>query len=79
VWLVMLALLTSCAGTGLMAWSQRHVNVGLTSILSLLTAVIASAGGRLFFDQQLTVAQLVGGTGVLVGLAGVLAAQFSRS
>ena len=79
VWLVMLALLTSCAGTGLMAWSQRHVNVGLTSILSLLTAVIASAGGWLFFDQQLTVAQLVGGTAVLVGLAGVLAAQFSRS
>ena len=77
LWIVMLAVFAGCFGHTLMTWAQRHVNVGVASILVLATTVLTAAGGWIFFGQELSVVQIVAGFVVLVALGGVLLLQLS--
>lgn len=77
LWLVLLSLLAGCAGHVLMTWAQRHVNVGVASIMILGSIVVTAAGAWVFFDQRLSVAQIVGGIVVMVALSVVLLIQVS--
>jgi drug/metabolite transporter (DMT)-like permease len=77
LWVAMLALLAGCLGHTLMTWAQRHVNVGIASIMILGTTVVTAAGGWIFFDQALTALQIIGGAVVLAGLSGVLLLQLA--
>jgi drug/metabolite transporter (DMT)-like permease len=64
-------------GHTLMTWAQRHVNVGVASIMVLGTVIVTAAGGWIFFDQALNAVQIIGGFVVLVALSGVLLLQLS--
>lgn len=75
LWIVLLALLAGCTGHILMTWAQRHVNIGVASIMVLGTIVVTAAGGWIFFDQALSWLQIVGGFVVIVALSGVLLIQ----
>jgi drug/metabolite transporter (DMT)-like permease len=77
LWVVLLAVLAGCAGHVLMTWAQRHVNIGVASIMVLGTTVVTATGGWIFFDQTLTALQICGGLVVLVGLSGVLLLQLA--
>jgi len=77
LWVAMLALLAGCLGHTLMTWAQRHVNVGIASIMILGTTVVTAAGAWICFDQALTAIQIAGGAVVLVGLSGVLMLQIA--
>jgi len=77
LWIVLLAVLAGCLGHTFMTWAQRHVNVGVASIMVLGTTVVTAAGGWVFFDQALTAVQIVGGMIVLIALSGVLLLQLS--
>ena len=67
----LLALVAGCAGHGMMTWAQKHVNVGVASVMILATTVVTAVGGWVFFDQTLTAGQLVAGAVVLAAIAGV--------
>jgi drug/metabolite transporter (DMT)-like permease len=77
VWIFLLAVFAGCLGHTLMTWAQRHVNVGVASIMVLGTTIVTSAGGWIFFGQELNVVQIVGGLVVLAALGGVLLFQLS--
>jgi drug/metabolite transporter (DMT)-like permease len=77
LWIFMLAVFAGCLGHTLMTWAQRHVNLGVASIMVLGTTIVTAAGGWVFFDQALNVVQIVGGFVVLVALGGVLLLQLS--
>lgn len=77
LWIFLLAVLAGCLGHTLMTWAQRHVNVGVASIMVLGTTIVTAAGGWIFFDQALNAVQIVGGFVVLVALGGVLLFQLS--
>jgi drug/metabolite transporter (DMT)-like permease len=77
LWVTLLALLAGCSGHVLMTWAQKHVNLGIASIMVLGTTVVTAAGAWIFFDQALSALQIVGGVVVLVGLGGVLKFQIS--
>jgi drug/metabolite transporter (DMT)-like permease len=77
LWIVMLAVFAGCFGHTLMTWAQRHVNVGVASVMVLATTVLTAAGGWVFFGQELTVVQIVAGFVVLIALGGVLLFQLS--
>ena len=77
LYVVLLALLAGCTGHVLMTWAQKHVNLGIASIMVLGTTVVTAAGGWIFFGQALSAVQIVGGFLVLTGLSGVLLLQIS--
>ena len=77
LWIFLLAVLSGCMGHTLMTWAQRHVNVGVASIMVLATTIVTVGGAWIFFDQALSVVQIVGGFVVLAGLGGVLLLQLS--
>jgi drug/metabolite transporter (DMT)-like permease len=77
LWIVLLALLAGVTGHTLMSWAQRHVNIGVASIMVLGTTVVTATGAWIFFDQALSAVQIVGGIVVLIGLSGVLLLQLS--
>jgi drug/metabolite transporter (DMT)-like permease len=77
LWVTLLALLAGCTGHVLMTWAQKHVNVGIASIMVLGTTVITAIGAWIFFDQALSPLQIAGGVVVLIGLSGVLLFQIS--
>jgi drug/metabolite transporter (DMT)-like permease len=77
LWVFLLAIIAGCLGHTLMTWAQRHVNVGVASIMVLATTVVTAAGGWIFFGQSLTAVQIVGGLVVLAALSGVLLLQLN--
>jgi drug/metabolite transporter (DMT)-like permease len=77
LWIVLLTVLTGCAGHGLMTWAQKHVDVGLASVMVLGSLVVTAGGAWVFFDQELRAVQIVGGLVTLAALAGVLGVQFA--
>jgi drug/metabolite transporter (DMT)-like permease len=77
LWIFLLAVLAGCLGHTFMTWAQRHVNVGVASIMVLGTVIVTAAGGWIFFDQALNPVQIFGGFVVLVALSGVLLLQLS--
>jgi drug/metabolite transporter (DMT)-like permease len=78
VYLTALALVAGCAGHSLMSWAQKHVNVGVASVMILGTTVVTAVGAWVFFDQELTAAQIAAGAVVLGAISGVLALQLRR-
>jgi drug/metabolite transporter (DMT)-like permease len=77
LWIVLLALIAGVAGHTLMSWAQRHVNIGVASIMILGTTVVTAAGAWIFFGQALNALQIVGGIVVLISLSGVLLLQLA--
>jgi drug/metabolite transporter (DMT)-like permease len=77
VWIVLLAVFAGVVGHTLMTWAQRHVNIGVASIMVLGTTVVTAAGAWIFFGQSLSAVQIIGGIVVLLALSGVLLLQLS--
>ena len=75
LWLLLLVFGVGAVGHGLMAWAHRHVDVTISSLLTLGSPVISAVGAWLVFQQGLTAVQLVGAVLVLLGLVGVVAAS----
>ena len=75
LWLLLLVLGVGGVGHGLMAWAHRHVDLTISSLLTLGSPVISAVGAWLVFGQSLTVVQLVGAVLVLAGLVGVVVAS----
>lgn len=65
------ALMTLIPGTGhlLMSWAQRHLSVAFTATVSLDVAVLTALGGAFFFDEVLTLRQILGIIVVVSSLA----------
>ena len=74
LWLAALVLIPGTAGHGLMAWAQRHVDVTISSLLTLANPVVSTIGAWLIYDQVLSSLQVVGAALVLGGLVGVVVA-----
>lgn len=77
-YLIALAAVVGCAGHGLMTWAQKHVNVGIASVIILGTTVVTAVGGWIFFDQALTGVQMLAGAVVLATIGGILAIQIRQ-
>ncbi|HKA04041.1 MAG TPA: EamA family transporter [Acidimicrobiales bacterium] len=75
LWLLLLVFGVGALGHGLMAWAHRHVDVTISSLLTLGSPVISALGAWLVFSQSLTTVQLVGAALVLLGLVGVVVAS----
>jgi drug/metabolite transporter (DMT)-like permease len=75
LWVAFLAVVPGTVGHGLMTWAQRHVDVTVSSLISLLNPVVASVGAWLVFSEALAPVQIVGVGLVLAGLAGVVVAS----
>ncbi len=65
----LMVLLPGMMGHGLMTWVQRHVDVGLSAMLTLSSTVLSALGARLLFGQSLGAVQVLGGALVLAALA----------
>jgi drug/metabolite transporter (DMT)-like permease len=72
-WIAALVLVPGTAGHGLMAWAHAHVDVTISSLLTLANPVISTIGAWLVYDQSLTSVQILGAGLVLGGLVGVVA------
>jgi drug/metabolite transporter (DMT)-like permease len=77
LWIALLAVFAGCLGHTLMTWAQKHVNIGIASIMVLGTTIVTAAGGWIFFGQELNIVQILGGFVVLAALGGVLLFQLS--
>lgn len=75
IYVVMLALLAGCLGHGTMTWAQKHVDLGIASVMVLGTTVVTAAGGWIFFGQELNGVQIAAGAAVLATIGGVLVLQ----
>lgn len=78
IYIVLLALVAGCAGHGMMTWAQKHVDVGIASVMILGTTIVTAVGAWVFFDQALTGVQIAAGAVVLASIGGVLALQLRR-
>jgi len=63
-------------GHALMTWAQRHVDVGISALLTLGSNVLTACGAWLVFGQALHPVQFAGGAMVLGALASLM---FGRS
>jgi drug/metabolite transporter (DMT)-like permease len=74
-WLLiaLIVLMTGVVGHGLMVWAQRHVQITIASLITLLQPVIGGVGAWIIYDQGLRAVQLVCGAVVLIALAGLAA------
>jgi drug/metabolite transporter (DMT)-like permease len=68
----LMALGPGLVGHGLMTWSQRHLDIRVTSLFGLGSPVVSTLGAWIIYSQRLRVLQVAGGVLVLVGLAGVV-------
>jgi drug/metabolite transporter (DMT)-like permease len=59
-------------GHGFMTWSQRHLDVSLSSLLTLGAPVISALAAWVIYDQSLLPLQVLGAAIVLGSLAGVV-------
>ena len=74
LWLSALVLLPGTLGHGLMAWAHAHVDVTISSLLTLANPVVSTVGAWLVYSQSLTGVQIMGAVMVIGGLVGVVAA-----
>jgi drug/metabolite transporter (DMT)-like permease len=77
LWLVLLVLGPGVVGHGLMTWAHAHLDVTLTSLLSLGNPVISTIGAWAIFSQALSVSQVAGAIVVLVALGAIVSKQRS--
>lgn len=59
-------------GHGLMTWAQQHVDLSLSSVLTLANAPLSMVGAWLLYNQSLTPVQ-VGGVIVVIGALALIA------
>lgn len=74
-WLLLMVLVPGTAGHGLMTWAQGHVDVTVSSLMTLASPVVSTIGAWLVYDQTLRAVQVLGAALVLVGIAGVVVSQ----
>ncbi len=72
LWLMALVLVPGTLGHGLMAWAHAHVDVTISSLLTLANPVVSTVGAWLVYDQTLTGLQVLGALLVIGGLVGVV-------
>jgi drug/metabolite transporter (DMT)-like permease len=77
LWLVLLVLGPGVVGHGLMTWAHAHLDVTLTSLLSLGNPVISTIGAWAIFSQVLSLSQVAGAVVVLVALGAIVSKQRS--
>lgn len=72
-WMLVLTLVVvqGVAAHGLHAWSLRHLDATVSSLLTLGCPVLSAIGAYAIYDERLAPVQLVGATVVLASLAGV--------
>jgi drug/metabolite transporter (DMT)-like permease len=75
LWLVLLVLGPGVVGHGLMTWAHAHLDVTLTSLLSLGNPVVSTIGAWAIFSQALGPPQIIGAVVVLVALGGIVSRQ----
>lgn len=68
----LMVLLPGMMGHGLMTWVQRHVDVGLSAMLTLASTVLTAVGAWVIFHQPLRPVQVLGGALVLAALGALL-------
>ncbi len=66
---VVVLVLVPGSGHLLMSWAQKHMSVSATSTIALDITLLSSIGAVFFFDQTLTVQQVVGMLVTLTALA----------
>jgi len=77
LWLMLLVLGPGLVGHGLMTWAHAHVDVSVTSTLSLANPVVSTIGAWAVFGQALTGSQIAGAIVVLVALGAIVTRQRS--
>ena len=75
LWVVLLVLGPGLVGHGLMTWAHAHLDVSLTSLLSLGNPVISTIGAWAIFSQALSASQIAGAAIVLVALGLIISRQ----
>ena len=80
-WLLLLTMVLGpgLVGHGLMTWAQRYLDITTASLLTLGQPPLSTLGAYLFYDERLTLTQVIGAGVVLAGLAGVVAHVRSAS
>ena len=73
-WLLILAmvLVPGLVGHGFMTWAQRHLDITLSSLLTLANPVISAIGAWMIFGQALGGVQIAGAVVVLAALGGIV-------
>ncbi len=74
-WYTATALLPGLVGHGLMTWAQRYVEISVSSVLTLGNAPLSMVGAWIFFDESLTMVQMLGVVAVLTALALIALSQ----
>ena len=72
-WLLMcvMVLAQGITAHGLHAWSLKHIDATLSTLMTLGCPVISATGAYLIYHEQLSTMQIIGGAVVLGALAGV--------
>ena len=77
LWLVLLVLGPGVVGHGLMTWAHAHLDITVTSMLSLGNPVISTIGAWAIFSQALSASQVAGAVVVLIALGAIVRKQRS--
>jgi drug/metabolite transporter (DMT)-like permease len=77
-WIVVMVLGPGLIGHGSMTWAQRHLDITVASMLTLLSPVLSTMLAWMIYDEQLNALQLVGAAVVVGALAGIMA-EFRES
>ena len=69
---IAMALGPGLLGHGLSTWAQRHLDISVSSLVTLLQPVLSTLSAWWLYDERLVPIQLAGALVVLVGLAGIM-------
>lgn len=72
VFVVLMVLGPGLAGHGAMTWAQRHLDITVSSLLTLLHPVLSTVWAWWIYDEELVAVQLLGAALVLAGLAAIV-------
>ena len=72
-WLILgQVVLVQIIGFGVVTWSSRYIEVTLASVIGLLSPALSAVGAWIVFDQDMVLAQILGGIIMLVAVGGVI-------
>jgi drug/metabolite transporter (DMT)-like permease len=72
-WLILgQVVLVQIIGFGVVTWSSRYIEVTLASVIGLLSPALSAVGAWIVFDQEMVVAQILGGIIMLMAVGGVI-------
>ena len=69
LWLILLILVPGSSGHGLMTWAHAHVDVSVSSVLTLGEPILATILAAMFLGESVTLLQVAGIAVVIVSLA----------